>query len=118
MSDTEPALRKYSIAEIDGMRKSVERMSYTVGGPNGGPEFEAKVEDRLRTYMIAGVDPEGLSADAGRAYELYSAKFVEYLKQQEEFREQEGQRVAEAMRRLGERTRPKPPRIFSREWWG
>jgi hypothetical protein len=59
--------RKYSVAEIDEMRALVERefpVSYSCG-PFGGlmkrnPEFDASIEDRLRTYILAGLGPEDL----------------------------------------------------------
>ena len=67
--------RKYSVAEIDEMRQWVEfeclygcRFSaFENSGQNtivshghDGAEICKKVEERLRTYMLAGVDPKDL----------------------------------------------------------
>lgn len=64
--------RRYTVAEIDSMWKAVwdmqlkrlhsYPMSYDIP-----PEFGALVEYRLRTYVLAGVDPEDLVAAAARA---------------------------------------------------
>lgn len=55
--------RKYSVAEIDRMREAIRLKLEPRGSVftyNEG-ELSARVEDRLRTYMMAGVDP----ADVG-----------------------------------------------------
>lgn len=58
--------RKYSISEIDKMRGAV-RLKLQPGPmqPYNGAELSARVEDRLRTYMLAGVDPDELVKEAG-----------------------------------------------------
>lgn len=50
--------RKYSISEIDRMRSALE-WSYG-GGVYNAAARSAEVEDRLRTYMLNGTDPEEL----------------------------------------------------------
>ncbi len=53
--------RKYSVAEIDHMRKTVRRLIYSMGVTNSQWEESSRiVEDRLRTYMLNGTDPEEL----------------------------------------------------------
>lgn len=62
--------RKYSVQEIDRMRNAVRRqfpMSW--GGLIGMPmtlstEYDAQVEDRLRTFMLNGTEPDEL--DGGK----------------------------------------------------
>lgn len=58
--------RKYSISEIDKMRGAV-RLKLQPGPmqPYNDAELSARVEDQLRTYMMAGVDPDELVKDAG-----------------------------------------------------
>lgn len=55
--------RKYSVAEIDRMRRDVSTIANL-----GGQAFEgaAVIEGRLRTYMLNGTEPEELSAEAER----------------------------------------------------
>lgn len=48
--------RQYSIEEIDQMRNAI-RWSYG-SGSYYEPERQAEVERTLRTYMMAGIDPE------------------------------------------------------------
>lgn len=50
------AERKYSIGEIDRMRKAIE-WCYPTGVPYLAAERAADVENRLRTYMQNGTDP-------------------------------------------------------------
>jgi hypothetical protein len=72
--------RKYTLAEIDAMRELVEHElnphghhgGYHVGGGSSSSELSnlvyaqqrqvqaAMVEDRLRTYLVAGLGPEDL----------------------------------------------------------
>lgn len=56
--------RKYSLEEIDAMRKSVDLLSMTNSSSFDGAEHIAKVEARLRTYMANGTTPEELAAAA------------------------------------------------------
>lgn len=53
------AERKYSVAEIDRMRRSI-RWSYPTGISCYEHERAADIENRLRTYMQNGTDPEEL----------------------------------------------------------
>lgn len=54
---TEP--RKYSVAEIDAMRKSI---TWSYGSGSYDPaQRAADTEDRLRTYMQNGTEPEELA---------------------------------------------------------
>jgi hypothetical protein len=57
--------RKYSLGEIDRMRRCVHELSieYMMDGPKVSCfrlPADAKVEERLRTYLIAGTSPEEL----------------------------------------------------------
>lgn len=64
--------RKYSLSEIDRMRTAVGFLcSYGVRTPAEA----AACEDRLRTYMANGTDPEELerAADEARGYSLTQA---------------------------------------------
>ena len=78
-------MRKYSVNEIDRMRKAVGKILYNKWYPpnreggghlyHEGPFFDgeyearersrqAQIEDELRTYMVAGIDPEELEIKA------------------------------------------------------
>lgn len=71
--------RAYTVAEIDRMRAALW-MRFGYHGPivawssSGDPEvrnklnrdpYDRDVEDKLRTYMLAGVDPSDLETPAG-----------------------------------------------------
>lgn len=59
--------RKYSLGEIDAMRNAVYELTAGIVGRTD----MALVEDRLRTYMMAGVDPQELvDKGEGRRKEL------------------------------------------------
>lgn len=60
--------RKYSVAEIDRMRAAISATfpcSWVFKGDGSPgrrePDYSAQIEDRLRTYMLAGVDPDELA---------------------------------------------------------
>lgn len=53
--------RKYSVHEIDQMRKIIEFFGFG-NGPYDERERASSVENRLRTYMLNGTTPEELSA--------------------------------------------------------
>lgn len=61
--------RKYTVAEIDRMRKAIE-WSYPCGVSFQRSERDADVENRLRTYMQNGTDPEELEAIAKKRIEI------------------------------------------------
>ena len=54
--------RKYSVAEIDRMRRALERICTPTNRGYFPAEVEKRVEERLRTYMQNGTDPEELEA--------------------------------------------------------
>jgi len=63
--------RTYTVSEIDAMRLSVRNLMTTRNfiSPDGRSWTETRpdedvVENRLRTYMMAGVDPADLKAKA------------------------------------------------------
>ncbi len=60
--------RKYSVKEIDRMRCAVENIIsiMDIGRPD-----DSNVEDRLRTYMINGTDPEELEAESEEKLHAY-----------------------------------------------
>lgn len=53
------AERKYSVGEIDHMRRCI-RFSYPSGVSYYEQERAAEIENRLRTYMQNGTDPREL----------------------------------------------------------
>lgn len=57
--------RKYSVAEIDRMRKAIDS-TYYLQAP--------AVEDRLRTYMLNGTDPEELERAMHAHYDQIARK--------------------------------------------
>ena len=50
--------RTYTMGDIDRMRKAIDWNIIPEGQPYYPAEKNAQVEDRLRTYMLAGVSPE------------------------------------------------------------
>lgn len=60
--------RKYSLAEIDTMRRDTE-WSYPSGVSYYAAERAAEVERKLRTYMMAGVEPAELEGKRMEAQE-------------------------------------------------
>lgn len=66
--------RKYSVQEIDRMRMAVRhQFPMAWSGSIGFPmkltdEYDGQVEDRLRTYMLNGTDPDEL--DGGKKFTL------------------------------------------------
>lgn len=60
--------RKYTVAEIDQMRSSI-RWSYPCGVSYYPDQREREIEDRLRTYMLNGTEPEELVEMGRRAQE-------------------------------------------------
>ena len=74
--------RKYSVSEIDSMRSSVKMLNSTrrsdrlsSGAPVSWfvPGDASLIEDRLRTYMLAGIEPQEL-ADAAHEHVRNSYK--------------------------------------------
>lgn len=55
--------RKYSVSEIDSMRRLVRDLCDT-GMPYMPQDRAVEVEERLRTYMMHGADPEELARAA------------------------------------------------------
>jgi len=51
--------RKYSVSEIDRMRKAIE-WSFPTGVSYDAVDRAAEIEERLRTYMLNGTDPKEL----------------------------------------------------------
>lgn len=62
--------RKYSVTEIDEMRLSIAHIYY-FGETYDGRERTADIENRLRTYMLNGTDPEELKAVAEENIKSY-----------------------------------------------
>lgn len=58
--------RKYSISEIDQMRRALEALASYRHQVFHPAERAAAVEDRLRTHMLNGTDPEELEEEAQR----------------------------------------------------
>ena len=60
--------RKYTIEEIDRMRNAIDILQWNRRIGFSDPEYQTRlIEERLRTYMFAGTEPDDL---------------VEYVKQQ------------------------------------
>ncbi len=58
--------RKYNIAEIDRMRTAIK---WSYGEGNYDPqERNADIENRLRTYMANGTEPEELEEAMSRRF--------------------------------------------------
>lgn len=60
--------RKYSLEEIDRMRKDVATLCAHNGGYDPKEQI-VKIEERLRTYMANGTEPEELSAAARKHFD-------------------------------------------------
>lgn len=60
--------RAYTVAEIDTMRLTITHYGWPGGGSYYPAQRAAEIEDRLRTYMIAGVEPEDLNTELVAAY--------------------------------------------------
>lgn len=56
--------RKYTLAEIDRMRNAINWM-YPDGVAFYQDERARETEERLRTYMAAGIEPEDLERQMG-----------------------------------------------------
>jgi hypothetical protein len=52
--------RKYSLKDIDSMRVSIRTMLTIGNGSYKVDEKNAEIENRLRTYMMAGIEPADL----------------------------------------------------------
>lgn len=63
-------MRKYSISEIDRMRRAI-RYSYPSGVCYIQHERDADIENRLRTYMQNGTEPEELEKACYRIIEVF-----------------------------------------------
>ena len=58
--------RKYSVAEIDAMRNAISWVYPGPGVPFYKEEADKAIEERIRTYMSAGVDPQELIDQCGK----------------------------------------------------
>jgi hypothetical protein len=73
-------MRKYSINEIDQMRRHVEYLVLPVpGGCYTQADIGKEVESRLRAYMDAGIDPADLAAKASARSDFFVAQEVDIL---------------------------------------
>ena len=52
--------RNYTLDEIDSMRQSIE-WSYPCGVPFYQEQRTKEIEERIRTYMAAGIEPKELA---------------------------------------------------------
>ena len=82
---------RYTVTEIDQMRKDIHTalfcgeftISYFNSGshrgiPGGASVDAARLEDRLRTYMLAGVRPKELKVRAEAAEAAWKVKAAKY----------------------------------------
>jgi hypothetical protein len=65
-------IRSYTVAEIFKMRSAMLRLR-PVGVPFSPGEWEARVEDMVRTYISAGCDPDEVVAAETMAHAHASA---------------------------------------------
>jgi hypothetical protein len=72
-----PSERKYSVSEIDQMRRAVNEMLMRPGTVFRASERTVAVEERLRTYMLNGTDPEELRKSAAEHIERMFADHAE-----------------------------------------
>jgi hypothetical protein len=78
------AERKYSVSEIDRMRRAITEV---VWDQHWSPKTQAPViEDRLRTYMLNGTEPEELEALSKPIVEKREAEDADCCKRDEEQR--------------------------------
>lgn len=72
--------RAYTVKEVDAMRSSVRDLltSYTAWGSTPLPE--GFVEDRLRTYMLANIEPADLAEQAAAHLAQQNAACAEQRK--------------------------------------
>lgn len=79
--------RKYSIAEIDALRKAIsERLSYREGSYKPS-ERAAEIEDMLRTHMLNGTSLEEMQSAVQETRDAYFARQKgqqEYYRQRQE----------------------------------
>ena len=74
--------RTYTAAEVDEMRSSLSACEqFRQIGPNGHgtlpSNFDNLIEERLRTYIVAGVDPEELKERADREHDNMQSRQTE-----------------------------------------
>lgn len=91
--------RKYSIAEVEGMRQSVETLCTRYGQSYDPKERVIQVEQQLRTYMQNGTDPKELA-------EAASERIRREIEAQDRMQEMYRQRAAAA---------PKPRELKTKE---
>lgn len=58
MANTVTTQRSYTLSEIDHMRKAIEWGIIPPGQCYYPADKTAQVEDRLRTYLASGIEPE------------------------------------------------------------
>lgn len=76
--------RRYSVSEIDGMREAVKRYGWMANSGSYYPTDRAReIEDRVRTYMLAGIDPADLKEELQKAWEEDFAYGNEIVGEQE-----------------------------------
>lgn len=72
--------RKYTVQEIDWMRKSVEQILTVFNVSYNGAQRAIEIEQRLRTYMANGTEPCDL---ASAAEDQRRKQFLSVIRQQE-----------------------------------
>jgi hypothetical protein len=70
--------RKYSVQEIDSMRRWLRNTEIYLASHNSGlgfkwDELDRNVEDKLRTYMMAGIDPKDIEDQYKRMVSAHQA---------------------------------------------
>ena len=66
--------RKYSVSEIDQMRRAVENVCSLRRSAFDQDGIRRDAEDQLRTYMLAGTEPDELQRFANEAVTKWLAE--------------------------------------------
>lgn len=68
MADTD-AQRKYTLVELDGMRRSITQIHWPLNESFNASQRAVEVENYLRTYMANGSSPQELEERAAATVE-------------------------------------------------
>jgi hypothetical protein len=63
--------RKYSYSEIEEMRRCLTSIEYLQDGCYNAEERSRAIEDKLRTAILAGIEPHEIQAEYDRRYVFY-----------------------------------------------
>ena len=69
-------MRKYSLAEIALMRSAIWDLNVMGCGPYGRDEMNSIVENKLRTYMANGTEPDELHQRAEKRRKAHTRRLA------------------------------------------